>query len=471
MTQEEMVYQLTESLETLLEEQRLEELRLLCAAQRPADLTEALDLLDTETKQAIFRQLDLELAAEVLGECDEDHQRELMAALDEARLARVLEHLPLDEAADAVSELSEDQAFRVLSRINPSESQEIQDLMQYSEDTAGGIMTPDVIAFPETMTVGELLDAFRGSWKRAEASEFRIQPIKPEWENAYELIREENVYTIYVVDRDRRLKGYVRLQDLLRADPKSQLSELLNTDVISVRTGEDQEDVAEMAHKYDMVSIPVIDEENRLVGRITIDDVMDVMEEETTEDMMRMAGTTEDELVTWSALRSMVLRLPWILITLIGLLVTPFVLSFFQATLHKLVQLAFFIPVVCGISGNTGVQSATIVVRGLATGQIDLKEYLAVAWKEFRAGLLIGVVCGLVVMLLSQFAFHNFRMAVVVGLSVMAAISWASLLGVFIPSLLARMGKDPAIATGPIVTSLNDAAAALIYLTIATALI
>jgi magnesium transporter len=298
MTQEEMAYQLTESLETLLKERRLDELRLLCAAQRPADLTEALDLLDTESKQAIFRELDLELAAEVLGECDEDHQRELMAALDEARLARVLEHLPLDEAADAVSELSEDQAFRVLSRINPSESQEIQDLMQYSEDTAGGIMTPDVIAFPETMTVGELLDAFRGSWKRSDALELPLQPAKPEWENAYELIREENVYTIYVVDEDRRLKGYVRLQDLLRADPQCPLSELLNTDVISVRTGEDQENVAEMVHKYDMASIPVTDEENRLVGRITMDDVMDVMhEEETTEDMMRMAGTTEDD---WS---------------------------------------------------------------------------------------------------------------------------------------------------------------------------
>jgi len=467
--QEETVYQWAKSLEALLAQGGEDQVRQMCAEQRPADLAEALDFLDGEEKQAVFRLLDLPQAAEVLGECDEDQRAELMAALSEEILARVVDHLPPDDAADAVSELSDERAGRVLSKIR--ESEEIRDLLRYDEESAGGIMTPDVIAFPETMTVGELLDAFRGGWKTAKAARVPVIAAKPEWENAYELIREENIYSIFVVDNDRKLKGFVRLQDILRSDSETRLSEILDTDVISVLTGEDQEEVAELAQKYDLVSIPVTDSEGHLVGRITIDDVIDVIEEETTEDFMKMAGTTEDELITESALRSLGLRLPWIMVALLGLFLSATILRFFEPTIARVVQLMPFIPVVCGITGNTAVQSATIIIRGLATGQIDVMMVFSVIFKEIRTGILIGVVCGGVVLLVAYWFTQIGPVAWAVGISVFCAISVASSLGVFIPLFLARIGKDPAIATGPIVTSLSDATAGAIYFIVATAIV
>lgn len=442
-----------------------EALRTFCAEQRPADLAEALERLSVEEKQPIFRLLSPSQAADVLSQYEEDRRAELMTALDEHSLPRVLERLPLDDAADAVADLPEEEAFRVLARMKLEESEEIRELLRYDEETAGGIMTPDVIVFPKTATVGEVLSAFRGTWKANQTEQLAPQ-VRADWETAYELIREENIYSIFVVDENRKLEGFVRLQDLLRSDPSLPLSEILDTDVIAVRTDEDQEEVADLAQKYDLVSIPVVDLQRRLVGRVTIDDVIDVIEEETTEDMLKMAGTTEDELVTRSALRSMLLRLPWLLAALAGLLLSSTVYRIFQPRFDlAIIALLFpFIPVIGGLSGNTGVQSATIVVRGLATGQIDVRQYLHLVWREVRIGLLLGAVFGIIVALIAFGLLGRSPVAWIVGTAVFAAVTWASLLGVLIPIVIARIGKDPAVASGPVLTSLNDAMSAIIYL-------
>ncbi len=464
MTQTEKTQALQQTLAELLQKQEYEALRGFCDEQRPADLAEALERLSEEERQPIFRLLAPVQAAEVLSQYEEDRRTELMTALDEDSLPRVLERLPLDDAADAVADLPEEEAFSVLAKMKVEESEEIRDLLQYDEETAGGIMTPDVIAFPKTATVGEVLDAFRGGWKEAGTT---LKPrLQADWETAYELIREENVYSIFVVDEKRKLEGFVRLQDLIRSNPTSRLSEILETDVIKVHTDEDQEEVADLAQKYDLVSIPVVDRIGRLVGRVTIDDVIDVIEEETTEDMLKMAGTTEDELVTRSALRSLLLRLPWLLAALAGLLLSSTIYRVFQPRfdLAVIALLSPFIPVIGGLSGNTGVQSATIVVRGLATGRIDVRQYVQLAWKEVRIGLLLGALFGIIVALIAFGLIDRPRVAWIVGVAVFAAVTWASLLGVLIPTVIARLGKDPAVASGPMITSLNDAMSAFIYL-------
>ena len=468
MSQMEDPQALQQTLLELLEKGEHNILREFCTEQHPADLAEALERISEEEKQPIFRLLEPAQAAEVLSQYEEDRRAELMTALDEDALPRILERLPLDDAADAVADLPEEEASSVLAKMKVEESEEIRDLLRYDEETAGGIMTPDVIAFPKTTTVGEVLDAFRGGWKGVPSLPMEAQA-RTDWETAYELIREENVYLIFVVDDKRKLEGSVRLQDLIRSDPASPLSQVLETDVISVRTDEDQEEVADLAQKYDLVSIPVVDRIGRLVGRVTIDDLIDVIEEETTEDMLKMAGTTEDELVTRSAFRSLVLRLPWLLAALAGLLLSSTIYRVFQPhfDLAVIALLSPFIPVIGGLSGNTGVQSATIVVRGLATGQIDVRQYLHLVWKEVRIGLLLGAIFGVIVALIAFELIDESRVAWIVGTAVFAAVTWASLLGVLIPTVIARLGKDPAVASGPMITSLNDAMSAVIYLLIA----
>ena len=203
------------------------------------------------------------------------------------------------------------------------------------------------------------------------------------------------------------------------------------------------------------------------MGRVTIDDLMDVVQEETTEDMLKMAGTHEDELITRSAFKSLVLRLPWLLAALLGLLLSGAIYHYFEQHLAIVAILAPFIPVIGGMSGNTGVQSATIMVRGLATGQIDINRYLSITLKEIRSGILLGIVLGIIIGLAVVLITGNHQLAKVVGIAVLVAIIWASIVGIMIPAILARMGKDPAVATGPVVTSLNDAVSALIYIFVA----
>lgn len=462
---------LDERIRQLLETGQTEQLRQLVGEEHPADLSEAFKHLDREERDRVFVLLEPTQAAEVLSECDEDLMLELMVALDEAALSKVVEELPPDDAADIVGELPEDRAELVLSHLAKEDSEDIRDLLQYEEDTAGGIMTPEVIAFPETMTIREVLYAFRGTWKPEKSTPGTQLPSEVALRAAYEMIREENVYSIFVVDKENRLKGFVRLQDLICARPSTQLSEILDEEVIYVYTDEDQEQVADMARKYDLVSIPVVDQDLRLVGRVTIDDLMDVVEEENTEDMMLMAGTSDDDLITRSAFRSTLLRLPWLLAALVGLLLSSVVYSFVDEQTALVAMIAPFIPVIGGISGNTGVQSATIVVQGLAMGQFRLEQYLSMAFKELRAGLLLGLVLGVVVALAVGFLKNDVQLAQVVGVAIMAAVTWASLLGVLVPTLMARLGRDPAIATGPMVTSLNDAMAAAIYILVAYALL
>lgn len=464
MSQSIEIEQIEQAILELLKNNELDALSRYCNEQHPADLAEALETLELEEQTQLLKLMDLQPAAEVLSHLDEELRGKLMEGLEEERLTHILERLPLDDAADVVADLDEDRAFRVLAKMDVEDSEDIRDLLQYDEESAGGIMTSDVIALPASMTVGEVLEAFRGNWK----SDSSNSSVRPEWETAYELIRQENIYSIYVVDDHNKLKGYVRLQDLIRSEPSLHLSDILERDFISVSTDEDQEAVAALAQKYDLVSIPVVDRIGRIAGRVTIDDLMDVVQEETTEDILKMAGTTEDELISRSAIRSLILRFPWLLAALGGLLLSSSVYRMFHSTLALVVQLAFFIPVIGGISGNTAVQAATIVVRGMAIGQIDRRDAARLVLKEIRVGLLLGTVFSIIVVLMAFWLTGEVRVAMIVGMAVLVAICWASLLGVLIPTLLSRLGKDPAVATGPVVTSMNDAVAACIYLSIAT---
>ncbi len=483
MTQENIAQDFDEKIDLLLSEIRplaeqdeRETLKNRIATEHPADLAAALDRMESEPRRLTFSVLKTELAADVLSECEEDIREDLMEAISEDNLGRILENMDLDDAADAVAELPEDKALRVLQKMSEEDSEDIRDLLQYTEDTAGGIMTPEVLAFPESTTVGEVLEAFRGTWESKRDAERRDTErragIKQTYlENAYELIQEEHVYTIYVVDKQSKLVGFVRLQDLLRSVPQTRLASIVETDLISVQTDVDQEEVARIARRYDMPSIPVVDLAGRLVGRVTIDDLMDVIAEETTEDFMKMAGTTEDEMITWSPVRSSILRFPWLMAAMVGLLVSSVVISRFEMILSRKVQLVFFTPVVCGLSGNTGVQAATIMVRGLATGQIDIGSYMVLFWKELRAGLMLGAIYGVLLSGVVTVFTGDIQMGYIISLSIFLAMTWANIFGMTVPALLEWMKKDPAIATGPIVTSGIDALAAAIYLLTATLLI
>src|SRR2546422_960431 len=436
---------LVESIKKLLRRSATVHLLNMLGKVRAADLAEAFTSLGEEEQSATFRLLAERAtaqAAALLGLIHPAHRPDLLRGMSPEDLAPILQRLPSEEVAEILSGVAGDVRERILSHMHKEASEEIQDLLEYEEDTAGRIMTTRYLALPENTSVQEAIAAVQ---KAQEA---------------------EMVFYLYVLDAQGRLKGVLSLRRLLSVPPATELKEIMSTDVITVRTETDQEEVAKIVSQYDLLAIPVVDADGVLAGIVTIDDVIDVMREEATEDIYKLAGTSDEERLTKSTLKAAGLRLPWMFAAFGGGLLGALVIKDYT----PLPPLACFIPVVLGMGGNIGTQAATIMARGLSTGRISLRVAGGVIFKEIRIALLLGFIFGA---LLGIAAILLMRLGPVEGLAVGGSL-WVSMglgsvLGAVLPMLLKTVHIDPAVATNPVVAASVDLLGVLSFFVVAGA--
>jgi len=438
--------------------------------QRSSDIAEVVELLDNEQRRTIFDVLDKPLSAEVLEKVNEAIRAEIFDLLREEEIKDIFSELDLDDAADLLAELPEEIGQKVIISLTPADAAKIRKLMSYSEDSAGGIMDPVVISVPENATVAEAVNKIR-------AAEF-----------------DEDFYSVYIVDKTGRFLGDVRLRLLLTPPENTKISSLIDPNTIYVTANADQEEVRNIFSKNDLIVAPVLDKKHKLVGRITADRIIEVAEEEAAEDLYAMAGTDPDELDDVSVFHAARIRMTWLLPCLIGTAVTALVLMFFHgkfsfdlATVY--VAAVAFVPMIAAISGNAGLQTSAIVVCGLATGHLAAQKLNQVFMREVRIALVVALSCGLiggfVCAFLPQlfgnpsdstytapidFAKHM-RIVLAFGTGMFSAIMVATTLGLFLPFLFRRIGIDPAISSGPLVTTANDSISVAIYMTLTLLLV
>ncbi len=409
-----------------------------------ADLAIIIDELDEDEARALYGMLDDERQADILAELDDEAREELIKSLTSEEIATQLENMDSDDAADLIADLPQEQIEEVISHIKDNEAaDDIVDLLNYEEDTAGGLMQKEFIKanidWPVNRCVVEL---------RRQAEEV------------------EKVFTIYVVDHDDRLVGFLSLKRLLFASPTTLIKDLYqDKNMISVKTSDDDEHVARIMEKYDLVSVPVIDLNNKLVGRITIDDVVDVIMEEAEKDMQLASGISEKIESSSSVWRISRARLPWLIIGMLGGILGAQVISGFEGGISEVPALAFFIPLITAMGGNVGVQSSAIVVQSLAKGDDQFGSILKKISKEALVAVVNGILLSLIVYGFA-YIFDSSTLGWVVGLSLFTVIMFAAVFGTLIPLMLDRYKIDPALATGPFITTLNDVLGLFIYLTI-----
>ena len=411
-----------------------------------ADIAHVLQQLPIADRATVFRSLRPDQAGDVLSELDDATLLELVRSLDDVEVSMILDRMPAEHAADVVDELSSEHAEKILDLMEEEKSEEIQEILEYPEDSAGRLMSQDVVAIRETSTVEEAVQHIRKT------------------------VTEERPFGVYAVDDHQHLIGRVPLRRLLLADPRSLLLGLLEEDVVSVNATMDREEVARVVAKYDLVTVPVVDDQNRLVGTITVDDVMDVVQEEASEDIFRMAGSDAAELERRSPRQVAMLRLPWVMLTLLIEMLAGVIIHYFDQTLGKVILLASFMPVIQAISGNTGLQSVTMVVRGLATGQVQLNRWWEPLWRQIQTSAILGAVCGLAVGLIG-FLWHSFTFGFVVATSMFVSVNLSGCAGTAIPMLSKHLGFDPALTAGPFETAFQDVLGVTIFLSLATALL
>lgn len=407
----------------------------------PADIADIIRNLPEKEQRYVFSLLDADTASEVIMELDDYSREKLVSELKHERISEIVDEMDSDDATDFVSELSEDVAEKVLASIDKQDSEEVKQLLRHEEDTAGGIMQMEFVAVRENVTVDEAIKEIR---KKAEEV--------------------EEVYNVYVVDENDRLVGVLPLKRLILARPNTRVKNIMDEDVISVPTTMDQEEVANIFRRYNLVAVPVVDEEGRLLGRITIDDVVDVMEEEASEDIQKMAGLAdEEEIRETSAFKISMVRLPWLLVAFVGELISALVLHHFEASLNQIFMAALFIPLMMAMGGNSGNQAAIIVVRAIALGELTPDDIFKRLRKEFRVSFIIGVTCGALLFVLVTL-LGDMRFGAILAISMLIVILNATLVGASIPLVLKKLGIDPAIATGPFISTSNDIIGLLIYL-------
>ncbi len=415
----------------------------------PSDLAELVEDLNDQQKQEFFALLSDEDAAEIIQEMEEFDQVTLFRLLTRKRASAILKEMSSDDAVDLLGEMEDEESREILTLLK-EEAADIRGLLQYPEDSAGGIMTTEFTALPYTLNVAGAIQ--------------RLRQIAPD---------AETIYYVYVVDDKKRLAGVVSLRELFAAKDSVLVKDIMHTNVINVHVDMDQEEVARVVSKYDLLAVPVVDEGQHLLGIITVDDILDVVEEEATEDIYKLVGTSEVEgkdFLDATAFNVASKRLPWLVISLLGGLVTGGVINFFEMTLHKVFALAFFIPVIMDMGGNVGTQSSTVFVRGLATGEIEISEVWRYFFREVKIGFTMGLVTGGMLAAAAtiwQPAIVN--LGLVVGLTMFATVTLAAVIGTLIPMIFNNYGIDPAITAGPFVTTIKDVTGLLIYFLVANA--
>jgi len=415
---------------------------------KPLEIANILLQLNLQHQLIVLENLDREKSSDVLNSLQGSPSilGNIVQQMSPDRLSDVIEDMPQDDAADFVGLLDDDKADALLEKLPEKDREELTQLLQYDEESAGGLMTPYVVAIRKNQTVAAAIKEIQNFVKK----------------EGFELF-----YTAYVVDEYDHLIGTIGTTEILLAERNALIGNVMNPEVVAVDQDLDQEEVARIAQEYDLVVVPVIDKHLKLIGRVTLDDLVDVIVEEHNEDLGHLAGTGHEEVTETSVLRTSGDRLPWLLIGLFGGFLTAIVMSYYENAIISLPDVAYFIPLVAALGGSIGIQSSTIVVRGLATGAIQTTDMLTRLWKELRVGLLNGIICSIILTLMSLYLTSNLGRAITSGISLLIVVCFAATVGSTIPIILKRMNIDPALATGPFITTTNDIIGIAIYLGLA----
>lgn len=444
------VNRITERINFCIKGELWEQIPKFFEEMHPADIAECINHAPASAHNKLFEILDDEIKPDVLAELDDQAEADVLEELSDEEISDIIEEMAPDDAADVLGELEDKQREEILELMEDEDSDEVRELLQYEEDTAGGIMTTDFIAVDASMTAAEAVQ-YIGS-----------------------LEFDEPVYYAYVIDSDKRLTGWIQLWELLKTTNKNlTLNELAEQETISVYTNTDQEEAARIASKYDLSALPVLNWKNKLVGRITMDDIMDVIEDEASEDIFKLAGSNDSELEDTSPMQACKARLPWLLITLGTGFISSLILKNFMKHLGmaEIVALSFFVPIILAMGGNTGIQSSTLIIRGIALGASHSRKLFKIVTHEIIAGATMGIICGTTIGIWAAFVITKdgtaslapSYLALTVGVALLSAMSFAAVFGALVPVLLNRVRIDPAVASGPFVSASNDIFALLIY--------
>jgi magnesium transporter len=434
-----------DALRRLLNRNATASLRKIVNKTHPADLARAFHSLSQAQQTTLFNLIDdREKQGMLMTKIDTDELQAIVESTDKEVFISILEQIPPDDVADLVGRLPEEIGQRILEGLNKESSEEIGELLQYDDQSAGGIMVPEFISLPEETT-----------------AKTAISYIQKEHHNV------EMTFYLYVVDDHNKLVGVCSLRELVTIAPETPLSGFMTTDLHFVYVDSDQEQVARIVARYDLLAVPVIDHDRKLLGIVTVDDVIDIIRDEATEDILKMVGAGESFVETKSIFKSIKIRLPWLFASCMGGVLATFIIGHFESTLKQLVFLAAFIPVIMGMGGNVGTQSLTIVVRGLATDRIQLQNMGKVILKEIAIGGILGSVYGLFLGIVAHLGYQMWRLAVVVGAAVVFTMLLATFVGSMLPMMFARFRIDPAVATGPFVTTAIDIMSIFLYFSFA----
>ncbi|MBO1199359.1 magnesium transporter [Staphylococcus simiae] len=400
-----------------------------------------------ENRQKIFHFLSPEEVADFFDQLDIDDEEyeQLFDKMNATYASHILEAMSYDNAVDILNELSKSKVASLLTLMNKDDANEIKALLHYDEDTAGGIMTTEYLSLKAHTPVKEAL--------------IHVKEQAPD---------AETIYVIYVINDEDKLVGVLSLRDLIVAENDAYIEDIMSERVISVNVAEDQENVAQTIRDYDFMAVPVVDYQDHLLGIITIDDILDVMDEEASEDYSRLAGVSDIDSTNDSVVKTAAKRLPWLIIlTFLGM-ITATILGSFEATLEKVALLAAFIPIISGMSGNSGTQSLAVSVRNITTGEINEQSKFKIALREAGSGILSGLVCATILFTIIVAIYHQPLLALIVGGSLTCAMTVGTLVGSMIPLLMNKLKIDPAVASGPFITTINDIISMLIYFGLAT---
>lgn len=442
----ELTRDFIEELQQNIEFEQREQIISMLEDLHPADIAEIYEELNIDEAKFTFLLLEEEVAADVLAELEEDDRKKFLKAFPPSILAkRFIENMDSDDAADLIQELPEEKQERVLYHMDDEEQiEDIKELLSYDEDSAGGLMAKELFLVNQDLTVRQCLVELR---KQAEEV--------------------NDVYYIYVVDDANKLIGTLSLKALLIASAQTKAKDICNTDVISAQLDEKSEEVALMMQKYDLVALPVVNKTGELMGRITIDDVVDVIKEEAEKDYQMISGLIDDVESSDSVYRLTRARFPWLLIGLFGGIIGAGVIGHFEGDIAKYAGLALFLPLIAAMGGNAGVQSSSIVVQGIASGDMGIDSIGKKLVKELAVSFVNGIILSMLIFTYSYFFHDSFPLTISVSIALFIVIIFASLFGTLVPMLLNRFEIDPALATGPFITTVNDIMGLLIYLYIA----
>lgn len=443
---QELLHKYRLLLEKLIDQGQELKILTLISKIHPDDIAELIDALEEEKKSKLFRLLDVETASDVIMEIDDISRELILDDISAEKLLEIVDGMPSDDAADLIADLPTLQAQKILRTIDQEKSEDLQKLLTYPEDSAGGIMQTELLAVNQGATVKETIERIRHQTEQL-----------------------GDLHNVFVTNDAEQLVGVLPLRRLLLARDPVSLETIMDRSPIYATVEQDQEEVAGKFRKYDIVSLPVVDRDLHILGRITVDDIIDVIQEEDSEDIFRMAGISEEEDVVYSGptFKVCLTRLPWLIFNFFGTLLSGYFLWLYQSRLQDLLALLAFVPVICAMSGNMGVQSTSIVIRGLATGRVDFLNLRRTIVKESIVGVVIGCICGLLGGAIGSIWHQSLSLGIVVFLAMFVAIFFGALTGVLVPLFFKKIRIDPAVASGALIATANDLVAINIYFLLA----